>query len=162
MLFSRAFIVYVVRWTNCWKRTDVVLTTSVSSSLWRIEESADARRVTSPSESKPTKMCCEDAFNFDTESVISHKFPNGAEQAVAHAFRTLGLAEKNHGQIERGADSSTHNGEVSQVSTWQRIKKNTNTCFPFPIQKRHSDIRGQSHPQMGSYSTRTQLRDQVL
>lgn len=44
-----------------------------------------------------------DVLNYGIGEVISHKFPNRAQKAVAHASRTFTPAEKNYGQIEKEA-----------------------------------------------------------
>ena len=57
-----------------------------------------------------------DASNYGVGAVLTHIFPNGSEEAVAHASGTLTELEKNYNQIEkRSIGDNLCSEEISQV-----------------------------------------------
>ena len=50
--------------------------------------------------SKELILAC-DASPYELSAVLSHHGPNGQEQPVAYASRSLGAAEKNYSQLEK-------------------------------------------------------------
>lgn len=59
-----------------------------------------------------------DASQYGICAVISHIMPNGTEQPIAYALRTLSSNEKNYAQVEKEALSHIWCEKVLPISLW--------------------------------------------
>lgn len=48
-------------------------------------------------------VAVSDTANYSLEAIISHIFPDGRQNAIAHSSRSLTSAERNYSQIEKEA-----------------------------------------------------------